>query len=154
MVGGHLVTAGCFNNHCHSWLNVGCWNMRSLVEAEGSVATASTWRCVQVDHKINFLVRELRCFDMHITGISETKLFGEGVYEVDGFVMVHSGRPLPNEDDPVLRNEGVGIMMSPVMAVAWRNSGRCWKAVSSRIVYAHLNVAMAEKEVARTFICL
>ena len=55
--------------------------------------------------------------------------------------MVHSGRPLdlPNEDDPVLRNEGVGIVMSPVITVAWRSSGECWKAVSSRIVYAPLN---------------
>ena len=29
--------------------------------------------------------------------------FGQGVYEVDGFVMVHSERPLPSGDDPVLR---------------------------------------------------
>ena len=40
---------GCFNNHRRSRLNVGCWNVRSLVEAEGSVTTASTRRGVSVD---------------------------------------------------------------------------------------------------------
>ena len=58
------------------------------------------------------------------------------MYEVDGFVMVHSGKPLPSGDDLVLRNKGVGILMNPVVAAAWRDSGECWKAVSSRIVYA------------------
>ena len=49
------------------------------------------------------------------------KWFGRGVYEVDGFVMVHSGRSLPTGDDPALRNEGVGIVMSSAVATAWRN---------------------------------
>ena len=65
--------------------------MCSLVEAEGSVATASVRREVRVDWKIHFLVKELCCFNMSITGVSETKWFGQEVYEVDGFVMVHSG---------------------------------------------------------------
>jgi len=50
---------------------------------------------------------------MNITGISESKWFGQGVYEIDGFVMIHSGRPLPTGEDPVLWNEGVGIVMNP-----------------------------------------
>ena len=37
--------------------------------------------------------------------------------------MVHSGRPLPSGDGPVLRNEEVGIVMNPVVAAAWRDSG-------------------------------
>ena len=63
-----------------------------------------------------------------------------GVYEVDGVVMVHSGRPLPTGDDPALRNEGVGIVMSSAVATAWRNSDECWRAVSSRIVCARLKL--------------
>ena len=114
--------------------------MHSLAEAEGSVATASVRREVQVDRKINFLVKELCRFNMRITGISETKWFGQGVYEVDGFVMVHSGRPVPTGDDPALRNEGVGIVMSSTVATAWRSSGECWRAISSRIVYAQLKL--------------
>jgi len=110
--------------------------MCSLVKAEGSVVTASVREEVQVDRKINILVDELCRFDMSITGISESKWFGQGVYEVDGFILVHSGKPLPSGDDPVLRNEGVCIVMNPVVAAAWREFGECWKAVSSRIVYA------------------
>ena len=75
--------------------------MRSLVEAEGLVTTALIRRGVSVDCKINFLVEELRCFEMSITGVSETKWFGQGVYDVDGFVMVHSGRPVPGDGDLV-----------------------------------------------------
>ena len=37
--------------------------------------------------------------------------------------MVHSGQPVPGESDPVIRNEGVGIIMSPYVAAAWRKSG-------------------------------
>ena len=55
--------------------------MRSHVDAEGSVATASVRREVQVDRKINFLVKELHRFNMSITGVSETKWFGQGVCE-------------------------------------------------------------------------
>ena len=127
---GHLGSADCSNNQRCSWFNVGCWNMRSLVEAEGSVATASVRREVQVDRKINFLVKELRHFNMSIAEVSETKWFGQGVYKVDGFVMVHSGRPLLTGDDPALRNEGVGIVMSSAVAMVWRNSGECWRAVA------------------------
>ena len=64
-----------------------------------------TRRGAQVDRKINLLVRELRCFDISIAGISETKWFGEGVYEVDGFVLAHSGRPVPADGELVQRNE-------------------------------------------------
>jgi len=54
---------------------------------------------------------------------------------VDAFVMIHPGRSLSSGDDPVLRNEGAGIAMNSVMAAAWRNSGKCWKA---RIVYVQV----------------
>ena len=118
MRSGHLGSAGCSHNQRGSCFNVSCWNMRFLVEAEGSVATVSVRREVHVDWKINFLVKELCRFNMSITGVSETKWFGQGVYEVDGFVMIHSGRPVPNGNDPALRNEGVGIVMSSAVAMA------------------------------------
>jgi len=60
-----------------------------------------------VDCKINFLVDELCYFDMSIAGISEW--FGQGVQEVDGFVIVHFERPLATGNDAVLRNERVGV---------------------------------------------
>ena len=49
----------------------------------------------------------------------------------------------------------VGIVISSVVAAAWRNSGECWKAISSRIVYARLKVVITEaEEVNGTFVCL
>ena len=79
---------------------------------------------------------ELRRFNMSITGISKTKWFGQGVYEVDAFVLVHFGRPIPADGEPVQRNEGVGIVLNSAMATAWRSSGESWRTVSSRIISA------------------
>ena len=47
-------SAGCYNNHYQSCLNVGSWNVHSLFEAKGLVTTALTGRGVSVDCKINF----------------------------------------------------------------------------------------------------
>ena len=55
------------------------------------------------------------------------------LHEVDGFVVVRSRRPLPTADDPVLKHEGAGIMMNPVVAAAWGDCEECWKANSSRL---------------------
>ena len=114
--------------------------MHSLVESEGSVATASTRRGVQVHRKVNLLVEELNCFEISIVGISETKWFGQDVYEVNGFVLVHSGKPYPADGEPVWRNAGVGILLNPTMAVAWRDSGECWRTVSYRIVSVRIQL--------------
>ena len=140
MTGGCLRSASCSHNHCHSWLNVGSWNLCLLVESEGSVATVSTRRGVHIDRKVNLLVEELHRFEISITGISEMKWFGQDVYEVDGFVLVHSGRPIPADCEPVQRNTGVGILLNPTMAAAWRDSGECCRAVSARIVNVHIQL--------------
>jgi len=55
---------------------------------------------------------------INITGISQTKWFNKDVYEVDGFVLVHSGRPIPADAEPAQRNEGVDIVLNPTMAIA------------------------------------
>ena len=65
--------AGCYNNHRQSRFNIRCRNVRSLVEAEGPVTTASIRRGVSVDRKINLLVGELCPFKMNIIRVSETK---------------------------------------------------------------------------------
>ena len=122
-------------------LNIGCWNMRTLVEAEGSVAMGVARpgvRGVAVDRKAALMVHELKRFQMNITGISETKWFGNNVYNIEGYTIIHSGRPIPGNDERVERNEGVGIVLDPKMSIAWRSSGEVWKAVSSRIVSARL----------------
>ena len=47
---------------------------------------------------------------MNVVGISETKWLGQDVY---GFFILHSGCPVPGNDERVERNEGVGIMLYP-----------------------------------------
>ena len=42
--------------------------------------------------------------------------------------------------EPVQRYEGVGKLLDPVMATAWRNSGECWRTISSRIVSIHMQL--------------
>ena len=56
--------------------------MPILVEADGSVSTAvarSTWRGVAVDKKEELMVTELKRFGTNVTGISESKWFGQEV---------------------------------------------------------------------------
>ena len=118
--------------------------MRTLVEAEGPVETSvvrPSTRGVAVDRKVSFLVRELKKYDVHVTGISETKWFGQAVYEVEGYTILHSGRPVPT-DAPMARNEGVAIVLDPALTAAWKEAGGVWEAVSSRIVSARLKVTV------------
>ncbi len=93
-----------------------------------------------VDKKASFMVEEFRKFNMNIIGINETKWFGQEKYEVDGFVILHSGRPVPVGDEAVERNEGVGIVLDSGMAKVWKDSGEVWKPVSSRAVHARLEL--------------
>ena len=57
---------------------------------------------------------------------------------MNGYVFVHSGRPVPADGEPVQTNDGVGILLNSIMAAAWRNSGECWRAISCRIVSIHI----------------
>ena len=53
-------------------LQIECWNMRTLVEAEGSIETSLTGpgsRRVTVDQKASLMVRELKKYRMNATGI-------------------------------------------------------------------------------------
>ena len=45
------------------------------------------------------MVQEFRNFGMSIVNISETKWFGQSVYDVDGFLILHSGHPVPGSDE-------------------------------------------------------
>ena len=89
--------------------NFGCWNMRTLVESDGSIETAvtrkSSSRGVKVDRKASLMVTELNKYRMNVVGISETKWFGRAVYKEDGYVILLSGRPVPADGDKALRNE-------------------------------------------------
>ena len=46
-----------------------------------------------------------------VVAIQETKWFGKDVWQADGHTSLHSGRPLPKDGEPAVRNEGVGILL-------------------------------------------
>ena len=48
---------------------------------------------------------------------------------------------MPGDGEPLLSNEGVGIVFDQSATAAWKNVGECWEAVSSRIVTAWLQFA-------------
>ena len=132
-------------HHLKSILRVGCWNVCSLVEADGGVKTATVRAgpsFVAVDKKVRFLVRELMHFRMGITCISETKWFGKDVYEINGYIVLHSGHDLPGSGDALQCDEGVAIVLDAVLSVAWRDTGEVWTAVNSRLVSARLQLCL------------
>ena len=72
--------------------------------ADGPVATAVTrasGRGVAVDRRASFMVEEFEKFSMEVVGISETKWFGQDMYDVGGFLILHSGRPVPGVGERV-----------------------------------------------------
>ena len=89
-----------------------------------------------VDCKVEFLVCELKRFKMSMVRISETKWFGQAVYLVDSYTVVHSKRPMPAAGDVAQCGEGIGI--DPVLSEAWKNGDNVWNPVSSRIVTLRL----------------
>ena len=80
---------------------IGSWNVRSMVDTEGSVAIASKRQDTQrgEDRKVDLIVREMKRYKVKVVGLQETKWFGCDVYDVAGCVVLTSGRPLPNNDD-------------------------------------------------------
>ena len=121
---------------------VGTWNVRSMVDTEGSVAIASRRQDGQrgEERKVDLVVRELKRYNVKVAGLQETKWFGCEVYDVGRSVVLTSGRPLPGEGDGFQRGEGVAIVLLDWAVEAWKTGGCQWKALSSRIVTASLEV--------------
>ena len=91
------------------------------------------------DRKLNLLVQELQRYGVAVAGVQESKWFGVDVWTAgEGFTFLHSGRPLPGGSEVAVRNEGVGILLDARASEAWRQGGKTWKAVSSRVVMARL----------------
>lgn len=76
---------------------------------------------------------------MSVTGISDTKWFGQAVYEVEEYTILHSRCLILGESQTAKWNEGAGIILDPQM-IAWREAGEIWKAVSSRIITARIEL--------------
>ena len=135
------------------YISFATWNVRTLVENTGDDRRICRVRpnpkvchlpsdgphCV--DRKLDLLVNELKKLNVAVAGIQETKWFGQDVWNADEYTLLHSGRALPGDGEPLLRNEGVGIVLDRYATVAWKKAGETWEAVSSRIVTARLQIA-------------
>ena len=135
------------------------WNVRTLVESAGGDKRISRSRPQPigdgttinsegtnqhlVDRKLDLLVSELRRYGVSVVAIQETKWFGKVVWQADGHAFLHSGRPLPKDGEPAVRNEGVGILLDERATAAWKEVGEVWNAISSRIVTARLKLVGA-----------
>ena len=124
-------------------LAIATWNVRTLVESTGDERIcrkrASGASTGNVDRKLDLVVRELKRYRVSITGIQESKWFGNDVWEAgEQHTLLHSGRPLPQDGQHTARNEGVGIVLDKATTEALKNAGEVWDAVSSRVVMARL----------------
>ena len=87
-----------------------------------------------MDRKLDFLVKELKRLGVAIAGIQETKWFGKDVWNANGFTLLHSGRPMPDESEPQVRNEGVGIVLNERATAAWKDAGEIWEFKSNFVL--------------------
>ena len=129
-------------------LTMATWNVRSLVETSGD-------RCIRgkrggsnnVDRKLDLVVSELKRYGVSIAAIQETKWFGSDIWQADDYTFLHSGRPLPNNGESAMRNEGVGIALNKEATKAWKEAGEVWDAVNSRIITARLRLTKKGRKV-------
>ena len=82
---------------------------------------------------------------MAVTGIQETKWFGQDVWNVSEYTLLHLGHTLPDDGEPLIRNEGVDIVLDQRATAVWKNAGECWEVVISRIVTVRLQIAQQEQ---------
>eukprot|EP00117_Sycon_ciliatum_P003195 scpid32106/ scgid8092/ len=112
------------------------WNVRTLVNADGSVETAARRGRVSEDRKINLVVREAERLGLEAIGLQETKWFGAASYSVGDALVISSGRPLPTEN--FTRGEGVAVLLRRRARAAFERGGSQQSAVSSRLMTCKL----------------
>ena len=123
---------------CKVWY-LGTWNMRSLVDIEGTVETAklSSEKNESEDRRIDLVIRELNRCDIKVAALQETKWFGNHVYHVGKSIVLTAGRETPQGSQPRQR-EGVAIVLTGHAVTAWKAGGKQWKSWGSRIIKAAL----------------
>eukprot|EP00117_Sycon_ciliatum_P031110 scpid28552/ scgid24396/ Craniofacial development protein 2; p97 bucentaur protein len=122
-------------------LSLGTWNVRTLVESDGDVNTASKFQkkskhLLREEKKIDLVCRQLGRFGVDIAGLQETLWFGTAQYSVGDSLVLASGRPTPTADDSGRRGEGVAIVLRGKCKDAFVSGGSEWKGHSSRLVSA------------------
>ena len=118
----------------------GTWNVRSLVDSEGTVETAklSSEKNESEYRRIDLVIRELNRYDIKVAALQETKWFGNHVYHVGKTIVLTAGRETPQGCQPKQRGEGVAIVLTGHAVTAWKAGGEQWKSWGSRIIKATL----------------
>ena len=107
----------------------GMWNVRSLLDSEGSVETARQGLdCHQVteDRRIDLVVRELNRYKIPVAALQETKWFGQAMYCVGKSVVITAGRPTPQPGQSKQR-EGVAVVLSGLAITTWKKGPLCYR---------------------------
>ena len=120
-----------------SYWHFATWNVRSLLDNEGSIETARLGPdCHQLaeDRRIDLVVRELGRYNITVGALQETKWFGNATYKVGKSVIVAAGRPTPLPGQSGQRGEGVAIVLTGPAIEAWKKGGQQWKSWGSRLV--------------------
>ena len=86
-------------------------------------------------------------------GLQETKWFGNAVYKVGESIVLTAGRPTPQAGQPRQRGEGVAIILSGLAVAAWKRGGEVWKAWSSRLVTATLQLGQTSSDCLHLLSC-
>ena len=107
--------------------NIGCWNVRSLLDEEGDLQTARKQGQSTILRKVRFLVQELKRYNIAVTGISETKWFGNDIYDLGSHTIKHADREVPNVSESCNRGEGVGMVLAHTGLDAWNRRGKQYK---------------------------
>ena len=122
----------------YAW-QLAAWNVRTLLDSEGSVRTARQGRDAgqAEDRRVDLVVRELKRYSVKVVTLQETLFFGNEVYNVGDSVVLTAGRPPPPAlGESVKSGQGVAIVL--LGPAAWRAAGEQWKAQSSRLVSTKL----------------
>ena len=117
----------------------GSWNVRTLVESDGDIATSSqnsnlNFVCDCEEKKINLVLRQLSRLGIDVAALQETLWFGSSVYHVDESIVVCSGHPVPDANDSCRRGEGVAIVLRGACRDAFTSGGSQWTSYSSRLL--------------------
>ena len=115
------------------YLKLGTWNVRSMVDTEGSVDIAS---CRQdrrrgEQRKVDLVVEKINRYNAKVVSLKETKWFGNEMYKVGNAVVLTCGRVRL-----LMKNifEGVAVVLLDRAIDAWKAAGSQWKAWSFRLI--------------------
>ena len=124
-----------------------------MVDTEGPIEIASRRQDKRrgEDRKVDWIVRELKRYNMKVAGLQETKWFGNDVYDVSGAAVLTSGRKTPSVGENSHRGEGVAIVLMGWAVEAWKACGSKWRAWSPRLVSACLQVGKNTLHVASCY---